>query len=60
MKLESKTMTDQRKLKLPQNIQDTVSPATRLLEKRRVMYEVQEGFEKEKQHYNQYYTFKNS
>ena len=39
---------DMNKMKLPQNIQDTVSPATRLLEKRRLMYEVQEAFEREK------------
>jgi len=53
--MESKTATDMKKLKLPQNIQDTVSPATRLLEKRRVMYEVQEAFEREKHGYNQYF-----
>ena len=38
-----------KKMKLPQSVQDTVSPATRLLEKRRLMYEVQEAFEREKQ-----------
>ncbi|MDR3582346.1 MAG: hypothetical protein P4L67_03685 [Candidatus Pacebacteria bacterium] len=54
MEPERKTTGDMKKLKLPQNIQDTVSPATRLLEKRRIMYEVQEGFEREKQNYNQY------
>ena len=53
MNPEYKTVGDMKKLKLPQNIQDTVSPATRLLEKRRVMYEVQEGFEREKTQYNQ-------
>lgn len=32
-------------IKLPQHLQlDTVSPATKLLEKRRMMYEVQEAF----------------
>ena len=40
--------------KLPQSVQDTVSPATRLLEKRRLMYEVQEAFEREKQNFNKY------
>ena len=46
---------DLKKLKVPQSIQDTVSPATRLLEKRRVMYEVQETFEAEKQRFNQFF-----
>ena len=37
---------ENKKLKLPQHLQmDTVSPATRLLEKRRQMYDVQETFE---------------
>ena len=45
---------DMKKMKLPQNIQDTVSPATRLLEKRRLMYEVQEAFEREKQNFKKY------
>ena len=48
---------DLKKLKLPQSIQDTVSPATRLLEKRRVMYEVQETFESEKRRFNEYLTY---
>jgi len=43
---------DLKKMKLPQAVQDTVSPATRLLEKRRLMYEVQEAFEREKQNFN--------
>ena len=39
-------MTDNKKIKLPQHLQlDSVSPATRLLEKRRLMYEVQKAFE---------------
>ncbi len=40
---------ENRKMKLPQHLQmDTVSPATRLLEKRRLMYEVQEAFDNQK------------
>ena len=38
-----------KKIKLPQHLQlDSVSPATRLLEKRRAMYEVQKAFEDQK------------
>ena len=54
MNPESKTSAGLKKQKLPQNIQDTISPATRLLEKRRIMYEEQEGFETEKRNYDQY------
>ena len=40
---------DSKKIKLPQHLQlDSVSPATRLLEKRRLMYEVHEAFETQK------------
>ena len=53
MNPESKKSADLKKQKLPQNIQDTISPATRLLEKRRIMYEEQEGFETEKRTYDQ-------
>lgn len=42
--------TDKQKISLPQHMQlDMVSPATRLLEKRRVMYEVQKAFEDQKE-----------
>ena len=42
-------MTDNKKIKLPQHLQlDSVSPATRLLEKRRQMYEKQEEYENKK------------
>ena len=38
--------TDNKKVNQPQHMAlDMVSPATRLLEKRRVMYEVQKAFE---------------
>lgn len=38
--------------KLPSHIQfDTVSPATKLLEKRRKMYEVNEAFESQKEEF---------
>lgn len=41
--------------KAPSHIQfDTVSPATRLLEKRRRMYEVHEAFEAQKEEYKKY------
>lgn len=41
---------DKQKISLPQHMQlDMVSPATRLLEKRRVMYEVQKAFEDQKE-----------
>ncbi len=37
---------DKQKIKLPQHIQlDSISTATRLLEKRRLMYEVQRAFD---------------
>lgn len=40
------------KLSLPNHIQfDTVSPATKLLEKRRKMYEVHEAFEAQKEEF---------
>jgi hypothetical protein len=40
---------DNKKIKLPQHLQlDSVSPATRLLEKRRLMYEEQDAFEAQK------------
>ena len=43
------------KLKLPNHIQfDTVSPATKLLEKRRKMYEVHEAFEAQKEEFKKY------
>lgn len=51
--MDSKTATDMKKLKLPQSIQDAINPGTRLLEKRRVLYNVQEAFEKEKNEYNE-------
>ena len=45
-------MADSKKIKLPQHLQlDSVSPATRLLEKRRLMYEVQKAFEDQKEEY---------
>ena len=41
--------------KLPSHIQfDTVSPATKLLEKRRKMYEVHEAFESQKEEFKKY------
>jgi hypothetical protein len=41
-----------KKIKLPQHLQlDSVSPATRLLEKRRAMYEVQKAFEDQKEEF---------
>ena len=41
--------------KLPAHIQfDTVSPATKLLEKRRKMYEVHEAFEAQKEEFKKY------
>ena len=47
-------MADSKKIKLPQHLQlDSVSPATRLLEKRRLMYEVQKAFEDQKEEYHQ-------
>ena len=43
-----------KKVKLPNQLQiDAVSPATRLLEKRRLMYEVQKAFEDQKEDFNQ-------
>ena len=57
MNAEEKVNAESKKQKLPQAIQDTVSPATRLLEKRRIMYEEQEAFETEKRQYEQYDTF---
>jgi hypothetical protein len=37
---------ESKKMKLPQHLQlDSVSPATRLLEKRRAMYEVQKAYD---------------
>jgi len=40
------------KTKLPSDLQpDSVSPATRLLEKRRLMYDVQEAFKDQKDEY---------
>ena len=45
-------MVDNKKIKLPQHLQlDSVSPATRLLEKRRAMYEVQKAFEDQKEEF---------
>jgi hypothetical protein len=42
-------MVDNKKLKMPSHLAlDSVSPATRLLEKRRLMYEVQKAFEDQK------------
>jgi hypothetical protein len=41
---------EKQKISVPQHMQlDMVSPATRLLEKRRVMYEVQKAFEDQKE-----------
>ena len=46
------------KLSLPNHIQfDTVSPATKLLEKRRKMYEVHEAFEAQKEEFKRFYFF---
>ena len=43
------------KMSLPNHIQfDTVSPATKLLEKRRKMYEVHEAFEQQKEEFKRY------
>jgi len=43
------------KKKLPNHLQyDTVSPATKLLEKRRKMYEVHEAFEAQKEEFKKY------
>merc|ERR1712060_917986 len=48
-KREVTVMVDNKKIKLPPPLQlDSVSPATRLLEKRRLMYEVQKAFEDQK------------
>ena len=45
-------MVDNKKIKLPPPLQlDSVSPATRLLEKRRLMYEVQKAFEDQKKEF---------
>ncbi len=45
-------MADNKNIKLPQHLQlDSVSPATRLLEKRRLMYEVQKAFEDQKEEF---------
>jgi len=45
-------MDNKGKTKLPGDLQpDSVSPATRLLEKRRLMYEVQKAFEDQKEQY---------
>ena len=42
------------KIKLPIHLQiDAVSPATRLLEKRRLMYEVQKAFDDQKEDFKQ-------
>ena len=47
-------MADNKKIKLPDRLQlDSVSPATKLLEKRRLMYEVQKAFEDEKQNFHE-------
>jgi hypothetical protein len=44
---------------MPSHIQfDTVSPATKLLEKRRMMYEVDETFEKQKDEYKKFKQLK--
>ena len=41
--------------KVPNHIQfDTVSPATKLLEKRRMMYEVHEAFEQQKEEFRKF------
>ena len=45
-------MADGKKIKLPQHLQlDSVAPATRLLEKRRLMYEVQKAFDDQKEEF---------
>ena len=45
-------MVENKKIKLPPPLQlDSVSPATRLLEKRRLMYEVQKAFEDQKKEF---------
>ena len=47
-------MVDKQKVKLPPPLQlDSVSPATRLLEKRRLMYEVQKAFEDQKKDFEE-------
>ena len=49
-----KKVTVMKKTKLPTpNQLDTVSPATRLLEKRRLMYEKQEEYETKKKEFKQ-------
>ena len=48
-------LTQKKNIKLPNTNQlDTVSPATRLLEKRRLMYEKQEEYEQKKKEFKQY------
>ena len=48
----TKKMVENKKIKLPPPLQlDSVSPATRLLEKRRLMYEVQKAFEDQKKEF---------
>lgn len=45
---------ESKKIKLPTPLQlDSVSPATRLLEKRRLMYEVQKAFEDQKKDFEE-------
>lgn len=45
-------MAESKNIKLPPPLQlDSVSPATRLLEKRRLMYEVQKAFEDQKKEF---------
>ena len=47
-------MAESKKLKLPEHLQlESVSPATKLLEKRRLMYEVQKAFEDQKKDFHE-------
>ena len=48
-------MVDNKKINLPEPLQlDSVSLATRLLEKRRVMYEITKAFEDHKEEFKKY------
>ncbi len=51
--MEKKDITTKKKGVAAPNQLDTVSPATRLLEKRRLMYEKQEEYESKKKEFKQ-------
>ena len=52
MKSSGNGATDKQKIVQPSSMSlDMVSPATRLLEKRRIMYEVQKTFEDQKEEF---------